>query len=593
MAFYEKEPNQLLIDLINEANPDVDIDLRTLQNTLLGTPHPYPSLRNQQTLRVVKAFTGVGVDTWTPPHGVSKIDVMIIAAGGGGGYRPYTGYATAGGGAGGLVFIPDYPVSGVYAVNVGAGGAPGYNGDDTTFGEELRALGGGAGASAYNPTRHDGADGGSGGGSLSNITTPAEIGHGKQKRLFGLSGKYGHGSDGGYHLANDPAGSGGTPFGGGGAGDSASGLYQGNTSGGDGLDRVDPTMGPYLKEHRFAEVFGLAHGERIGADVWFGGGGGGGRGLPSNGGKGGGGRGGTYRYSYSSTAGRHNTGGGGGGATQNHSGYYASSGGHGVVLIAYDNPRVNLPGLKYQDVDTELNIHPTPELPFKGKVTLYYRRINLQNLFRNREVRFDHWIETEQITTENVIEHYNREFGTQLVVSDFPNAAYGPSSALRSIPVDAGSYTYTGALQFYWNPGKRDLPNILDTNVVSGYWWAPEATHQVAIGSKPTLTHLGWGFNYTRYTGNLYSSIANATIASSTPYLRQLIGLYNRINGTDLSMDRHYTQEDGIRGLVLTKYSTGSVPECNNQRFQNVIRISSHPDAWFTGHILMHFIPKY
>lgn len=591
MAFYEKEPNQLLIDLINEANPDVDIDLRTLQNTILGTPHPYPSIRNEQTLRVVKAFTTVGDHSWTPPLGVTKVDILIVAGGGGGGYERSNGsYVTGGGGAGGLIFIPDFPVEDVQHLTVGAGGAPGYNGEDTTFGNELRALGGGHGESPYNPELLAAKDGGSGGGSRGQITNPADAGHAKQKRLFGLSGDYGHGNDGGYHLD-----SGSIPyytaFGGGGAGESATDGYTGTTDGGDGLCMVDPTLGPYLKEYRFADVFGLTYGDRVSNDVWFAGGGGGGDGVYLNGGVGGGGMG--ARSSQYSQAGKPNTGAGGGGASRSHNNRPAASGGSGVVLIAYNNPRVNLPGLKYQDIDTEIDIHPTPELPFKGKVTLYYRRINLYNLFRNREVRFDQWIEVGQITTQEVIEYYNREFGTQLVVSDFPNVSYAPSSALRTITVNADSYTYTGALQFYWNPGERDLPNILTTNTLSGYWWAPDANHQAAIGVKPMFTHLGWGFNYSQYTRNLYNQINNTTISSSTPYLRQLLNLYNRLNGTDLSMDRHYTQEDGVAGLTLTKYNTASVPECNDQRFNNVIRISSHPDAWFTGHIFMHFNPKY
>ncbi len=244
-----------------------------------------------------------GSGTWTVPDGVSKLEVLVVGGGGGGGAS--TGFSNAGGGgggAGGLVHVPEYPVtagSGIsYAVGAGGtagsgGNIPGNNGGNSVFGD-LTALGGGGGSGG----NMVGKSGGSGGGSRINTVVG---GTGQQPSQAGLSGQYGFGRNGG--AVNDAAGS---PAGGGGG----AGAAGAGTAGGAG---------------KSVTITGSAV-------TYAGGGGGGGAqtSTPGAGGSGGGGGGGNN--GTAPTAGTPNTGGGGGGGNNSRAG---AGGGSGVVIIAY------------------------------------------------------------------------------------------------------------------------------------------------------------------------------------------------------------------------------------------------------------------
>lgn len=601
MAFFNKEPNQLLIDLINEANPDVGIDLRTLQNTKLGNPAVYPNIRNQQTLRVVKAFTQTGAHRWTPPRGVTKVDVLVVAGGGAGGYDERRMYNTpgGGGGAGGLVFIPDYHITDrPIEIIVGAGGNGNYStiaadGDDSRFGKDIVAVGGGRGGGI--PNAHDvyGKPGGSSGGHgqvVNDTQRSRPGGRAIQPHKFGVSGDYGFGNTG----TRDPSSLTNQAYGGGGAGTPGTQkIYSvDNQTGGDGLCKVTPDTGPYIQEYRFSEVFGFDHGDLHGDDVWFCGGGG--SGCPrsadrSYGGKGGGANSTTENGSWAGKAGT-----GGGGSGKGRSKYSTGgNGGSGIVIIAYNNPRVNQPALKYQDINTEIDIYPTPELPFKGKVTLYYRRINLTNFFKNRVVKFTRWTDNNRLTTAQLLELYNEEFGTQLVTTDFPDTSFTSSNSVQVLNVLPTSYTYIGRLEFVWTQGERELSQILETDNIDGYVW--DAKHEVLDNEKPYLTLLGWGFDYSQYNDMQYTSVPNgAVIDRHTPMLNGLVDTYNAINHTELSTDTPHTEVNGLGGLTVMRWSlpNNAADEANSLKYNQVLVIRAESDSWFTGCVLFHYNPK-
>ncbi len=598
MAFYEKKPNQLLIDLINQANPDTGIDLRTLQNTRLGTPKPYPTLRQQEQLRVVKAFTEVGEHIWIPPKGVEYVDLLVVGGGGAGGWDPYAYSAnTGGGGAGGLVFIPNYPVKHLNKIVVGAGGSESSDGDghDSWFGEEVVAKGGGQGGTRT--ATKAGRSGGSSGGYGYSPADDPEVGKGNgraiQPRLFGLSGQYGFGNEGGINQLGGAH----NPFGGGGAGESAPIDGKRRGAGGHGLCRVTPEIGPYDREYRFADVFGVDHGHVIEGEAWFAGGGGGT--SPnlnvytdgSNGGNGGGGRG-TTDDPASETPGMPNTGGGGGGSSYDRDD--GEPGGSGIVMVAYNNPRVNQPGFKYQTVNTEIDIFPAHDSPIKGKVTMYYRRIILQDFFKNREVRFDRWTEDNRLTVPQLLELYNQEFGTQFIPEDFEDKTFSPSSNEQRLNVLDTSFTYLGYLEFVWNPNERELDQILETNAIDGYVWDPRFTTE-PTDPKPYLTFLGWGFDYGRHYENLIESVpSGAVIDEHTPVLNALVDHCNRVHGTSLDTAIPHTETNGLGGLTVVRYTlpNNTVDEANAFKFNKVYMIRALPDSWFTGTLFFHYDPK-
>ena len=88
--------------------------------------------------------------------------VELLAVGGGGGGGAINEKRAAGGGAGGLVHMAAVPVSaGSYSITIGAGGAVGANGGDTSA---LGVIAHGGGAGTRGDTTAQGAAGGSGGG---------------------------------------------------------------------------------------------------------------------------------------------------------------------------------------------------------------------------------------------------------------------------------------------------------------------------------------------------------------------------------------------------------------------------------------------
>jgi len=239
-----------------------------------------------------QVFTSSG--TFTPPAGVSSVDVLIVGGGGAGGATSGTAQE-GGGGAGGLRWLTGLAVTpGVgVAVTVGAGGTGGNNGGNSSFGSEF-ADGGGGGGNGVSGSSQDGKAGGSGGGAAG----------GSSVRGFGGAGTAGQGNNGG----DGTTGASGTRGGGGGGGAGAAGTSATSGNAGDGGAGLN--MSAYV-------------GTSVGVSGWFAGGGGG-AGTSGAGGQGGGGAG------VSSTPGANgiaNTGGGGGGPD--------STGGSGVVIVVY------------------------------------------------------------------------------------------------------------------------------------------------------------------------------------------------------------------------------------------------------------------
>ena len=238
---------------------------------------------------------------------VSSINLLVVAGGGGGG-----GDTSGGAGAGGLVYIPGYDISGAttYANAVGAGGAgsstyaSGSNGSDSTFGT-VTAKGGGGGGSGGSA----GPDGGSGGaprrgessdtGDSTQVTTQAgytNVGWGNESGLGDGSGGSGAGGGAGAVGGSDTY--------------SADGSVSGGI-GGAGRD--------------YSSVYGTG----VGDSGWFAGGGGGGSegsGAGGVGGQGGGAAGGDASDAgINATA---NTGGGSGGGRS-----AGANGGSGIIII--------------------------------------------------------------------------------------------------------------------------------------------------------------------------------------------------------------------------------------------------------------------
>jgi hypothetical protein len=267
------------------------------------------NISGTSAVSTIRTFTSS--TTWTAPSGVTSVNYLVVA-GGGGGY-------IAGGGAGGLrTGTLSVTPGSTYTVTIGAGGGAGSNGNDSTF-SSITSLGGGNGF---------GSSGGSGGG--------GNYGNGA-----GGSGTSGQGNNGGTGSTRGGGGGGGA----GSAGSAASGAENGGNGGS-----------------------GSTVSSVLGGGTYAGGGGGGATtangSTPGTGGSGGGGNG--SRTSSNGTAGGVNTGGGSGG---NATGLANSDpGGSGIVIISYSQDSMtDVPTLTSA---TAANFNTLNPLNTKGSPTI-------------------------------------------------------------------------------------------------------------------------------------------------------------------------------------------------------------------------------
>ena len=281
-----------------------------------------------------------GTNSFTPPSGVSTVDLLAIGGGGGGGGGAFGG----GGGSGEIATLTNFAVSSSSPTNIsvgsgGSGGIASLNGSENTAtagatswvasSTTFAAAGGGNGAS-FAASNRSGADGGSGGGSTE-ADTPAAGGL-SVKSTFG-TGAIRYGNNGG----SNPGGT--NQAGGGGGGAGATGTNSTSNipgAGGAGTNAFSTWINAISVA--MSSVSGWSDATTSG---YIGGGGGGGTNAAragAAGGSGGGGAGGPGQgASRNGVAGTANTGGGGGGATFEGVGLLGAggAGGSGLIVIRY------------------------------------------------------------------------------------------------------------------------------------------------------------------------------------------------------------------------------------------------------------------
>ena len=232
--------------------------------------------------------------TWTPPSGVTSVDVFLVGGGGGGGGSTYSSgsvpevYTGGNGGGGGKVtertrvaVTPGTAVS----VTVGAGGTAGSN----VIGSATRGTNGGNGTSSvFGTITAAGGGGGEAGSDSGTITYGGSSGLDLNSTVTNRTG------GASFNHINDASTK--YTFGGGGAGAGGNGKSAGSDAKGDGGAGVAPSTGLFVGYNsapfRFAGggggtngYFGFTSGsatdggERDGKNGWpyTGGGGGGGR----------------------------------------------------------------------------------------------------------------------------------------------------------------------------------------------------------------------------------------------------------------------------------------------------------------------------
>ena len=362
--------------------------------------------------RTFHTFTADG--TFSLLVAVGTVEVMAIGGGGGGG-----SYSGGGGGAGNLVVVTSALAVANYTVTVGAGGAggttgaPGSAGSQSRFsatGINIRALGGGGGAS--DGLGIGGGNGGCGGGGAAGTQgTGGTAGLGV---ITGMTSVINIAEDGGTNpapFANPgPAGCGGggtssvgldvsaiTPADGGDGG--AATLYYGNFYGGGGGGSACPSG-----------AYGSPTKGRGGSTA-----------PPTSGGNGS-----LGATSTQAQPGVANTGGGGGGGEDTVGGYPGAAGGSGIVIVSYDSPTT--PQMTLNSIHEILMDAPfvivNNDLTINGTTNL--NLVNISNL-----------------TADTLAVSSNATFNGNTAVS-----ATGKLLGQNSLPIALVSGVATG----FWNP---------------------------------------------------------------------------------------------------------------------------------------------
>ena len=189
-----------LIDgVVDEFNSEDGIDTAENTNALYDATSDFYTNQQESTYPgspyIVSDFTSPG--TYTAPATTTAINLLVVGGGGGGG-DGHPSYTAGAGGAGGLIYLNNLPVTagGTYSVTIGEGGegkgypGPGVadDGGDTTFvySPSVNIIGEGGGGAGY--TSGSQRPGGSGGGLSNQYTLTHTGGTGTQSTNHPVTG---------------------------------------------------------------------------------------------------------------------------------------------------------------------------------------------------------------------------------------------------------------------------------------------------------------------------------------------------------------------------------------------------------------------
>ena len=189
-----------LVDgVVDEFNSEDGIDTAENTNALYDATSDFYTNQQESTYPgspyIVSDFTSPG--TYTAPATTSAINLLVVGGGGGGG-DGHPSYTAGAGGAGGLIYLNNLPVTagGTYSVTIGEGGegkgypGPGVadDGGDTTFvySPSVNIIGEGGGGAGY--TSGSQRPGGSGGGLSNQYTLTHTGGTGTQSTNHPVTG---------------------------------------------------------------------------------------------------------------------------------------------------------------------------------------------------------------------------------------------------------------------------------------------------------------------------------------------------------------------------------------------------------------------
>jgi hypothetical protein len=228
-----------------------------------------------------------------------------------------------------------------------------------------------------------------------------------------------------------------------------------------------------------------------------------------------------------------------------------------------------------------------------GLQTVFYRRINLGNLYRNMVLTLSNYIGSTTMTAAQFVTAFNAQYGTELVTSDFTNTSF-TSGTQTTVAMVATSLCYSGSITVKWTQGVPALQQRISTPVLTGKLYPGGNTFGGA--RKPQGDVLTYGLNCTSVAAalkGLAASIqvtpalwggAGSNYASILAFLQQSIPGLN-FNGTDQA------NAGGLGNLFLTRLTlpSASAPGANSAAYGFVTLIPAVSTSWFQGQLYLHY----
>jgi hypothetical protein len=244
--------------------------------------------------------------------------------------------------------------------------------------------------------------------------------------------------------------------------------------------------------------------------------------------------------------------------------------------------------------DTSLRLLSVPGNLGKyiGTQTLYYRRINLANLFRSMTLTLDNYLGSTTMTAAQFCTAFNTKYGTELVPSDFSNTSF-TSGTSYPVSIVAGSLCYEGSFTFKWTQGVPTMHQAITNQVLAGKLYPGGNTF--GGGRKPQADVLTYGLDCSQIRTALLalpSSVASATPTNWTQANYSAVLAYLQQSRPDLNFSgQDSATQGGLGNLAMTRYvlPAASVPGANSNKYANVTVITAVAGSWFQGQLYLHF----
>jgi len=228
--------------------------------------------------------------------------------------------------------------------------------------------------------------------------------------------------------------------------------------------------------------------------------------------------------------------------------------------------------------NTEITLRGRQGRGYTGTQTFRYRRLSLNDLFKNFVPQVTAptaygWLTTEA-KKKAFAQNLNGRYGLNLVAADIPDQ-FVQLNVENTLGVLSSCLQYTGSITFMSIRGKNDLEELVLNDVLD------TLNHPVAVEDKLCLPLLSYGWDFTDEQ-QLMSGFVNGSLS---------VGANATSGRTDqlmaLLVERGIPSFDPT-GARITRYLTTAETRANT-RYDNVLVITGIRDVNVAGDCLLHY----